>query len=201
MILLQYRRKIKWEKYGLVQIYIFGHVKDFLWKPRGFSNIEEHDATIIKNFNSIVNDDDDLYILGDLMLNDNENGLEKLSKLKGKIHIIFGNHDSQNKIDLYQSLENIKGGCYATVLKYKKAHFYLSHYPTITANPLGQNAWYKNLVNLYGHTHQKDKFYNNNPYMYHVGVDSHNCFPVEIEEIIEDIRNKKCELNIPILTK
>lgn len=178
----------------------FGHVKDFLWKPRRFSSIEEHDETIIKNFNSVVKEDDDLYILGDLMLNDNEKGLEKLSKLNGRIHIIFGNHDTQNKISLYQSLPNVVCGCYATVIKYKKASFYLSHYPTLTANPLDTNSWHKNLINLYGHTHQQDNFYNNNPYMYHVGIDSHNCFPIEIEEIVNDIKNKKCELNIPNLT-
>lgn len=27
----------------------FGHNKSFLYEPRGFNSIEEHDATIIKN--------------------------------------------------------------------------------------------------------------------------------------------------------
>ena len=46
------------------------------------------------------------------------------------------------------------------------------------------------LVNLFGHTHQKTNFYNGIPFMYHVGVDSHLCYPVKIERIIEDIKNE-----------
>lgn len=50
------------------------------------------------------------------------------------------------------------------------------------------------MINLYGHTHQQTNFYNNNPFMYHVGVDSHNCYPISIEQISEDIHNKINEL-------
>ena len=46
------------------------------------------------------------------------------------------------------------------------------------------------IINLYGHTHQKSNFYMDNPTMYHVGVDSHNCYPVEINDIITDIKNQ-----------
>ena len=37
--------------------------------------------------------------------------------------------------------------------------------------------------------------YNDNPYMYNVGLDAHNNYPVSIEQIIIDIRQKKDELN------
>ena len=66
----------------------FSHNKEFLYKPRGFNSIEEHDEQIIKNWNEIITDEDEVYILGDLMLNDNEGGIRKLQQLKGKIHII-----------------------------------------------------------------------------------------------------------------
>ena len=63
-----------------------GHNKDFLYTPRGFSSIEEHDKAIVENYNSIVQDDDEVYILGDVMLNDNESTHELVKSLKGKIH-------------------------------------------------------------------------------------------------------------------
>ena len=50
------------------------------------------------------------------------------------------------------------------------------------------------MINLYGHTHQTDNFYKDNPFMYHVGLDSHNCNPVSAEEVSEDIHNKVQEL-------
>ena len=52
-----------------------GHNQPFVYEPRGFSSIEEHDAAIIENINKVVGENDTLYILGDLMLNDNESKL------------------------------------------------------------------------------------------------------------------------------
>ena len=43
------------------------------------------------------------------------------------------------------------------------------------------------ILNFYGHTHQEDNFYNGNPYMYHVGMDSHNLTPISIDEILEEV--------------
>ena len=36
-------------------------------------------------------------------------------------------------------------------------------------------------------------FYMDNPAMYHVGMDSHNCYPVLLDTIIEDINQKAKE--------
>ena len=35
----------------------FGHDREFLWGPRGFSSIEENDNTILKNFKEILKDE------------------------------------------------------------------------------------------------------------------------------------------------
>jgi hypothetical protein len=41
--------------------------------------------------------------------------------------------------------------------------------------------------NFYGHTHQIKNFYEDRPYMYHVGVDSHDGYPVDIDVAIEEM--------------
>lgn len=165
----------------------FGHDRGFLYSPRGFSSIAEMNEAIINNWNSVINDDDDVYILGDLMLNDNANGLSCLNRLKGIKHIILGNHDTDTRVELYKNISSdIK---YADIVKYGKYRFYLSHYPTHTSG-LTNGHVSENLLNLYGHTHQKTNFYEDNPFMYHVGLDSHNCMPVSVEQVIEDIKNK-----------
>jgi len=43
--------------------------------------------------------------------------------------------------------------------------------------------------------------YPNNPFMYHVGMDSHNCTPVHIDEVMTDVRQRWQDLQtlkIPI---
>lgn len=173
----------------------FGHQKDFLWAPRGFTSSAIHDETIIENWNNLIAPEDEVYHLGDVMLGDNEHGIECLRRLNGNIHIMLGNHDTDTRKVLYESCFNVVEIAYAKEIKIGKNYFWLSHYPTITANYDDQKAWAKHLINLHGHTHSREKFYNNNPYMYNVGLDSHNNFPIEINEIINDIREKKIQLD------
>lgn len=174
----------------------FGHNKDFMYEPRGFHSIKEHDEIIIKNWNEIVKPEDKVYILGDLMLNDTDAGIEKVNQLNGRKVIILGNHDTPIRIERYrEELNDIIDIMYAYQFKYNKHYLYLSHYPTITANYDDDKPWAKHLINLFGHTHQKEKFYNNNPYMYNVGLDANDNKPVSIDEILERIKEKKMEMD------
>lgn len=167
----------------------FGHDRDFLKGPRGFALIEEMNEAIIERFNSVVDNDDDLYLLGDCVLGDTEAGLQCLRRLNGRIHIILGNHDTDKRIEAYEKLENVVEIVVAKRLKYKKYHFYLSHYPTMTAN-LEAESLRQVAINLFGHTHQQTNFYNDIPFMYHVGVDSHDCRPVLLDDIIKECKAK-----------
>ena len=101
----------------------FNHDKEFLYKPRGFDNIKDMMENVIENWNNIITEDDDVYVLGDLMLNDDCQTLALLSKLKGRIHIILGNHDTIRRQELYTHLSNVVELCYAKPLKYRGFHF------------------------------------------------------------------------------
>ena len=172
-----------------------GHDKDFIVQARGFETVEEMNAEIIRRWNERVYPDDDVYVLGDLTLGDVEEGIRLIAKLNGYLHIMRGNHDTDKKVERYLELPNVVSVQYADVLKYGKAVFWMGHYPTITANYDDDKPWAKHVVCLFGHTHQEQPFYNDNPYMYNVGMDAHNCTPITIDEIVADIRKKKEELN------
>ena len=172
----------------------FCHSKEFLWKPRGFDTSIQHDCSIIRNWNNIVAPDDEVYLLGDVMLENNNLGILNLGALNGKIHIAIGNHDTEDRIKMYSKSPNVVEIFYAKRIKINNLWFWLSHYPTITAQEDGKHLD-RHIINLFGHTHQTDKFYNNNPYMYCVGLDAHNNKPVELQEIIDDIKKKKEKLN------
>ena len=166
----------------------FCHDKEFVWKARGYESVEKMNLDIMDRWNTTVNNHDDIYHLGDVMLKDNEKGMEILSQLKGHIHIILGNHDSDRRIALYMSLPNVVEVVFATRMKINKHRtFFLSHYPSLVAN-LDDN---KSVWNLSGHTHTTDKFALKQNQIYNVGVDAHNCRPVHIDQILEDIRGLK----------
>lgn len=165
----------------------FGHDRDFVWKVRGFENVEEMNKAIVERFNSKIQPEDTVYILGDLMLGDNVAGEECLSKLNGKKIIILGNHDTSKRIKIYEKYaEEI---AYAKVIKYKKRQIYMSHYPTLTGN-LDDTPGHC-VLNFHGHTHQTENFTGDYTFMYHVGVDSHDCYPVHIDDAIAAIRENR----------
>lgn len=167
----------------------FGHNREFLYKPRGFNSIEEHDTYIINNWNKTINPEDTVWILGDLMLGNNAYGIDCLNQLNGNLNICIGNHDTNSRIALYSQIKSIQSIQYATILRYKKFRFYLSHYPTMTAN-LEKEHLFECLINLFGHTHSKEKFYNNIPFMYNVSLDANNNMPIEIDDIINKCKTE-----------
>lgn len=167
----------------------FCHDRGFLYEPRGFSNVEDMNKAIVERWNSVVQPEDTVYVLGDIMLNDNERGLKLLKSLKGEIHIILGNHDTATREALYKDCGNVVEVALAARLKYKKYHFFMTHYPCHTGN-LEKESLKQCTLNLYGHTHQQTNFFQDIPYMYHVGLDSHDCTPVHIDQIIEDMNAK-----------
>lgn len=164
----------------------FNHDKEFIWGPRGFKSCKESNETLIKNWNSIVTDEDTVIVDGDFFLGpDIEYVKNTLPQLNGKIILIIGNHDTPAKIKIYEESDKIIEICWAKQIEYKGRKFYISHYPTMTAE-LNSNP--KTCVfDLFGHTHSKKKFFEERPYMYNVAVDAHNGKPVSIEQIYQDI--------------
>jgi calcineurin-like phosphoesterase family protein len=61
---------------------------------RPFSNIEQMNETLIRNWNSCINNNDEIYILGDFLFKGS--GIEAentINRLNGKKYLIKGNHD------------------------------------------------------------------------------------------------------------
>lgn len=167
----------------------FGHDRQFIWGPRGFKSCKEADETIIKNWNSIVTNNDTVIHAGDFGLGKDIEYIKKvISRLNGKIILVIGNHDTPAKIKLYQELSKFVEVVWAKQIEYEGRKFYISHYPTLTAD-LNSNPEHC-VFNLFGHTHSKEVFYGGRPYMYNVAVDAHDCKPVSIKQIHNDIDNE-----------
>ena len=156
-----------------------GHDREFIWGARGYANVNEMNMKQIEKFNSVVSDEDEVWILGDLVLGDIEGGLALLKQLKGKIHVCLGNHDTGKREQAYRDMGWDVQLC--AKLKYKKLNFYLSHYPTITTNGEIESP-FQVTWNTHGHTHSTNEW-SEFPYCYNVNVDAHNGYPVSIDKI------------------
>ena len=175
----------------LISDWHFCHQRDFIYKPRGFNSPEEMNATIIERHNAIVKPEDDVYCLGDCIMNNNEEGIKCINQLNGKIHIICGNHDTKTKIELYKKCKNIVEVCDAKWLKVNGQMYFLSHYPCLTDNQDADKPLSRKVINLCGHLHTLDKWIDwNKGLIYHVDCDAQHCTPIEINKIKEEIKNK-----------
>lgn len=169
----------------------FGHNREFLWGSRGFQSVEEMNKEIISRHNELVNYNDDVYVLGDLMLGNNDVGIAAIKQLKGQFHVIRGNHDTASRMDLYNQCYNIVEISEGQFLNYHNYHFYLSHYPCLCSNwdydkPLKARA-----ISLCGHSHVKDPFADwDKGLIYHCEMDTNNCYPWNIDDIIKFIKEK-----------
>lgn len=169
----------------------FSHNKEFLYYPRGYSGVEEMMKDIVYEWLMMIKDDDDVYILGDLMLNDTQETFDTLKLLTGRLHIVLGNHDTERRVEMYRQLPNVVEITYATPLKYNGYHFWLSHYPTIVSNYDADRPLKSRVIALCGHTHTSDPFHDwDKGLIYHCELDAHNNRPVLIDDIIENIKQK-----------
>jgi calcineurin-like phosphoesterase family protein len=162
----------------------FAHNKSFLWEPRGFTSAEEHAATLIENYNSIISDKDEVYILGDLMLSDDVFGIECLRQLKGHKFVAIGNHDTDSRISKYLNSNLFEAIEYGYRFKFDSFTFWAQHYPSM----MGNYKMERPAICLSGHTHSPNKYENMAVGCYNVSVDAHHNFPVNIEQIVKDIR-------------
>lgn len=172
----------------------FNHDKPFIYLPRGYNSIEEMNKDIVNKHNSKVRKDDLVFCLGDCCMGGAEKNAENerlIESLNGKIVIIRGNHDGKRKIEMYQNCKNVVGVVSAYYLDYKKYSFLLTHHPSLTGNRDEHKPLKGRLINLAGHTHTDDPFNDIGlGTIYHVEMDAHGCFPIDIDSIIEDCKKK-----------
>lgn len=166
----------------------FNHSKPFIYADRGFSSVDEMNTAIIDNFNSVLTDQDDLYLLGDTLMGNTSESILLFQQLKGKIHLVWGNHDTNSRKKILAQQPNVVEVLgYADMLTYEKQNFYLCHFPTITTN-FDDESLNRRLLCLAGHTHSTEKF--DSCGSYNVAVDAHNCRPVSIETVIQDFKER-----------
>jgi len=124
-----------------------GHKNIIKLCNRPFASLEEMDETMVANWNQVVTNGDTVYIIGDLMFRTQQHPLDVLNRLKGKKHLILGNHDRSwlNKIeaaDFFKSVESY------TEISDGKRKLALCHYPMMSWGGTGKGSYL-----IHGHIH------------------------------------------------
>lgn len=81
----------------------YNHNKEFLYGPRGFKNIQDHNAEIVKRWNETCDEASHVFHLGDLLLNSVEADFwELMRRLRFRtLYSLWGNHNASIK-DAYR---------------------------------------------------------------------------------------------------
>ncbi len=150
-----------------------GHANIIKYCNRPFANVEEMRATIVKNWNTVVKPEDEVWNLGDVSRH-HETVKDLLSQLNGKHYLIIGNHDENAKkmkeagfIEAHQSWRMKIGN--KTVI--------LTHRPSpLTGYDVGR--WL-----IHGHTHNHAPHVDRDKKWLNVSCEWLNYFPMSEQEV------------------
>ena len=163
----------------------YGHDREFIWKERGFNNIEEHDSCLLNNCKKLKANDI-LYIVGDVSCGRNslENALKFLNQLICKVFVVKGNHDGslfKNKDKVNANIHFIDS-VYLDI-KVEGQSITLCHYPMISWNRSHRGSWL-----FYGHVHGKKIPIDGK--MFDVYPKKDHMYPYSLDEIMDIMESK-----------
>jgi calcineurin-like phosphoesterase family protein len=154
----------------------FGHAQFLKFKDdqgnliRRFDSVEQMDQIMIDNWNKTVNKNDQVYHLGDVVIN--RKFLQILPQLNGKKVLVKGNHDIFKLSDYTPHFKDIRA-CHRL-----NKTFVLSHIP------LHPDSLPEGLINFHGHIHHRKVFLNEttiDPRYFNCCVEHHNYTPIPFE--------------------
>jgi len=179
----------------------FNHVGVIKYCNRPWSTVEDMNEGLIHKWNSVVKQQDTVYVVGDFAFRGKANIEDILSRLKGKKHLIEGNHDRQNRLKANEKalFESISQYIEITIqdsdaIKGRR-RITLCHYAMMTWRERNIGSFM-----LHGHSHGNFKNEVFCPlcgenvigdcYRLDVGVDCHNYFPVSYEKVKKIMSSK-----------
>ncbi len=171
----------------------FGH--EFLAKKHGFETVEEFNQYQIEQWNSVVDNGDRVYHLGDFIWNkvDPE---PILKQLKGEKYLILGNHDRIGKHNEKIFLKYVHWIKDVFMLKIKNGDnipstkIWLSHYRHENWDSMHHGSFH-----FFGHEHAGNACAHYTPRTdivrrFDVGAEGNNFKPYSFEEIVNILKEK-----------
>ena len=144
-----------------------------------FKDCEEHDQTIITNWNNRIPKSGITYIIGDVVWNQD---FSILDNLNGQKIIIKGNHDKKDDLNRAKSQGYICNWHYQKGMMVEGVYFYFQHFA-----PRVWDRSYHGSICGWGHSHGN---LNNYAKSMDVSVDRNNFIPITLEELYEKTKDR-----------
>ena len=167
-----------------------GHYNIIKHCDRPFTGIEEMDDHLITAWNSRVQKNDIIYILGDLMFRNRASPEKYLQRMKGKKHLLLGNHDNKwvKKVDMTKYFDSVER---LTEVSDGQNRYVLCHYPLMSWNHMARGSYM-----IHGHIHNNRETHyfellRRMPGLLNAGVDINHFYPVGLDELIKNNENYK----------
>ncbi len=156
----------------------FGDENILLYENRPYKSVDDMDFDLIEKWNSVVADEDDVYIIGDFGAVGYE--CEILNKLNGKKFLIKGNHDIQTNDD-YREYGFAEVYDHPIIID---GFWILSHEPLYVS----ENLPY---ANIFGHVHASPIVRAYSSHHFCVSVERINYSPISLDDIIKCVIDNK----------
>jgi calcineurin-like phosphoesterase family protein len=155
--------------------------------PPGCRPVDVMTVLMIQEWNWIVSEEDDVYILGDVAFLNTIDAVAVLKQLNGFLHLVPGNHD--RKLLEQEAFRSCFYAIHDKIheITYNDTFVVMSHYPIAEWERCHRGA-----VHLYGHLHSNKiggEF--DELRTYNVGMDATGRIVVPIEEAIATARAKR----------
>ena len=134
---------------------------------RDFNHINEHDETLIQNWNKVVSPNDKVYHLGDVGFKNWTSLSNILVRLNGTKVLIKGNHDYHKPSQYLQHFKDIRAS-------HVMDKMVLTHIPI---HPDSLSRW---RANIHGHTHYRNM---SDPRYFNTSVEAIHYTPIDFEYI------------------
>lgn len=162
---------------------------------RDFETLEKMNSVLVNNINTLVNEDDILFHLGDWSFG----GFDSIAKFREQIvckniHLILGNHDhhiGNNKDGVAELFSSVHQYLNLSIKwpngsgKHEGASFVLMHYPIASWDGLGRGTYH-----LHGHVHLPAERRVGRGKVMDVGVDGNNLFPISLDKVLKILKEQ-----------
>ena len=171
-----------------------GHTNVLRHCDRPFISVDDMNEALIRNWNARIQRLDTVYIIGDLFFRNKSPAETYLAELKGRKHLITGNHDSSwmKKTDWPGFFESVNP---LQTIRDSGRLITMCHYPMMTWP--GRDSYM-----VFGHIHNSTSasfwpLIRDNPRMLNAGVDVNHFFHVTLEEMVQNYERFKARSDKP----
>jgi calcineurin-like phosphoesterase family protein len=161
-----------------------GHANAIKYCNRPFTSTHEMNASLIANWNAVINETDDVFLVGDVSFSGPDQTCNMLKSMHGKKFLVAGNHDARlrRRKEFADCFEWVKD-YHELFVQDKDAPggrqlIVLCHFPMLSWNHSNHGSWM-----VHGHCHGNLNNAATGMKRHDCGVDPNQYFPIRYTDL------------------